>query len=116
MEKLERTLSKMALMELEKEEKKKQLEKLERATFNAIQRNKEQMDEMNTSFNKGRNFRRQEFGRPNTGSYSPQQYRSDGSMRTSWVYRGNGNFRGRGRQNNNMNNRSLIQCNAIVEN
>jgi hypothetical protein len=36
MEKLERTLSKIAIMELEKHEKEQQLERLERTTFNAI--------------------------------------------------------------------------------
>jgi hypothetical protein len=51
MEKLERTLSKIAIMELQKHEKERQLELLERTTFNAIQRDREQKDELNTGFN-----------------------------------------------------------------
>jgi hypothetical protein len=91
MEKLERTLSKIAIMELEKHKKERQLERLERTTFNAMQRDREQKDEMNTAFNKGNIFIRQNYDQRNN-NYRQQPYRFDGSVRTNWTYRGNRNF------------------------
>jgi hypothetical protein len=72
---------------------------------------------MNGNFNNNRTFSRpafrndcgQGFYRPPQRFYRPPQRSYDGTLRTGWVYRGNGNFRGQG-QRRNIRNMQNVHC------